>query len=598
MEKITIEDLKRMMLLSYQRIEEDKEKINKINVFPVPDKDTGSNLSKTLLGIKNTIEGKKFKDLNSFTRIALDGAFEAAQGNAGVIYAGFLAGFLHGLRNKNPINCESLAQAMDEGAIFARKSIQDPKEGTILDIIDVSAETIKNESKTDKDIISLYRKIIKNANLALLATRDKMEVFKKANVVDAGGLGYLIILESYLTALEGNNNSLVSKKTVSEKIRGFVKTISYRYEVVFLIKNLKTTREKLAQKLSEIGDSIEILKIKDRIKVHIHTNESEEVKKIAAESGDLQKIKTGDMAISIAGKKLLKKNNLGIVIEETSDIPKKIIEKYKLGFVSFTINWPEGDDLKGDNIYQKMREADKKGIKNLPKTSQPSPKKFLDTYKKTLKNLPKYSKIISIIISSNISGACNSAYQASQMMEIPSNIFILDSFQASSGLALLVLKAIELREEQKNFKEIINELNKALSKIQLYGAVEDPKWLESGGRINHSQATWMRRMKRLGICPIFKLKDGKIEKEGIVFGVKDLATAIFKKIKSKSSKIRKKGKKIRIVINHCDNKVEAEKLKKMLKEINAEVSYINLVGPTVGTHVGPGSLIAAWMAID
>ena len=112
------------------------------------------------------------------------------------------------------------------------------------------------------------------------------------------------------------------------------------------------------------------------------------------------------------------------------------------------------------------------------------------------------------------------------------------------------------------------------------------------------QANWVRRIERLGIRPLITVKRGKIEKGGIVFGAKDLSTAIFKKIKANSAKYRKQGKKIRAIINHCDNKKEAEKLRKMLKKIGVEVSYINLVSPVIGTHTGPGSLIAAWMMLD
>ena len=126
MELLTQEELKRMMLLSAKRIEEHKEEINKINVFPVPDQDTGNNMAKTLAGIKEAIESKNFKDLNEISEAALDGALTAAQGNAGVIYTGFLAGCLP-LLDKNPVNAKKLAVAFEKGAERARQSIQNPK---------------------------------------------------------------------------------------------------------------------------------------------------------------------------------------------------------------------------------------------------------------------------------------------------------------------------------------------------------------------------------------------------------------------------------------------------------------------------------------
>lgn len=600
MDKITKKDLKEMIILSYKRVEKDKEKINKINVFPVPDQDTGGNLAKTLLGVKKAIEGRDFEDLDALAGAALDGALEAAQGNAGVIYAGFLAGFLPSFQNKNPIGAEKLARAMKDGARVARNSIHDPKDGTILDVIDAAAETIEKESTKDTNLISLFKKAVKDANEALLATRDKMEIFRKANVVDAGGLGYLMILESYVEALEGRENTSdrKSEEQASEKVRKFVQTISFRYEVVFLIKNPKFSREELSKKLSEIGDSIEILEIKNRTKVHIHTDDPDGVKKIAREAGEIQNLRVEDMTKEIAGEKSVKENSVGIVVEQTCDMPEKIIEKYQLGFVRHILDWPAGEKLKGENVYEKMREADEKGIKEMPKTAQASPKAFIDEYKKMIEKLPRDGKILATVVSSKLSGAYNSAYQGSQLSGSSSNFFIFDSLQVSSSLGLLNLRAIELVQEKRDFDEIIKELKEAIPKSQLFGVLEDPKWLESGGRMSHSQANLVRKMKKIGVQVLITVKDGKIDKGGIVFGAKDLSTAIFKKIKSASAEDRKKGKKIRVVINHCGNEKEAEKLREMLKEIKAEVPYINLVSPVIGAHVGPGSLLAAWMALD
>jgi len=233
MEYITQNELKRMFLLSYERIEEKKEEINKINVFPVPDQDTGTNLAKTLEGIKKEIEGKEFKDLEEISKVALDGALISAQGNAGVIYTGFLAGFLPKL-NKNPVDAKKLAEAFEEGRKRAWKSMANPKGGTILDVIDAAAETFKKEAEKEKDIVKIFEKVIEKAKEALLATREKMEIFKKANVVDAGGLGFLMILESYLDALKPEGKKEEKKERPSEEIRRFVQVLTNRFEVVAL----------------------------------------------------------------------------------------------------------------------------------------------------------------------------------------------------------------------------------------------------------------------------------------------------------------------------------------------------------------------------
>jgi len=108
----------------------------------------------------------------------------------------------------------------------------------------------------------------------------------------------------------------------------------------------------------------------------------------------------------------------------------------------------------------------------------------------------------------------------------------------------------------------------------------------------------MRRLQKFGLRPLIGLKNGKLVKIGFRFGVKEIPEAIFREIESKSKKMRERGKRIRVVITHADNLIEAKKLKEKLKGIGVEISFINLTSPVIGVHIGPGSLIAAWMPLE
>jgi len=595
MEYLTQEELKKMMLLSWKKIEENKEQINKINVFPVPDQDTGSNMAKTLLGIKKAIEGKEFKDLNEISEAALDGALTAAQGNAGVIYVGFLASFLP-LLDKNPVNAKKLAIAFEKGAERARKSIQNPKEGTILDVIDAARDVFKVEAEKEKDIINLFKLVTEKAREALLATREKMEIFRRANVVDAGGLGFLMILESYLEALEGEKKEVKKEEMPSEKIRRFVQVLSNRYEIVSLIENPRFNEEIIRGKLKKMGDSIDVVQIGNKTKVHIHTDYPGEVRDVMRETGSILELRTEDMAKEVVGEPSVRKVSIGIVTEgNLADLPQKVLERYQIEPVLCIVDWPEGQNLPGENIYQKMREADKRRIKTFPKTTQPSPKSYFDAFKKQLQ---KFDKVLCITLSHKLSGCYNSACQGKEMMgeEEKARVYILDSLQAAASQALLVLKAIELIQEQREINEVIEELKKLIPKTHLYAILEDPKWLEAGGRMSKSQANWIRRIKKINLHPLVTIKDGVVTKAGIIFA-RDTAEALFKKIAKESQKTRKEGKRIRIIIGHADNPEGAEKLRQRLKEIKAEVPFISLASPVVCSHTGPGTLLAGWMPI-
>jgi len=519
----------------------------------------------------------------------------SAQGNAGVIYVGFLASFLP-LLDKNPVDAKKLAIAFEKGAQRAWKSIQNPKEGTILDVIDATAETFKKESEKETNIIAILKKAIEKAKEALLATREKMEVFRRANVVDAGGLAYLMILESHLEALEGEKKKEKKEEKPSEKVRRFVQVLSHRYEIVSLIENPKIGEEEIKEKLKKLGNSLDIVQIGNRMKIHIHTDYPEEVKNMIRNFGKIEDLREEDMAKEVVGEPSVRKVSIGIVTERNlADLPQKVLERYQIETVDAIVDWPEGESLPGENIYQKMREAEKRGIKELPKTSQAAPKSYLDAFKKQLE---RFDKVLYISISSKLSGCYNSACQAKEMLkeEEKERVYILDTLNAAAGQGLLVLRAIELIQEQREINEVIEEIKKLIPQTHIYAIFEDPKWIEAGGRASKSQANWIRRMKKLNLHPLITIKDGVITKGGIIFA-KDMAEALFKKIAKESQKTRKEGKSIRVIIGHADNPEGAEKLRQLLKEIKAEVPFISLASPIIGAHIGPGTLIAAWQPI-
>ena len=565
MEFLTKEELKKMMLLSYQKIEENKEEINKINVFPVPDQDTGSNMAKTLLGIKEAIEGKEFKNLKEISEATLDGALISAQGNAGVIYTGFLASFLP-LLDKNPVDAKKLAIAFERGAKRAWESIQNPKEGTILDVIDAASQTFKKESEKETDIIKLLRKAIEKAKEALLATREKMEIFRKANVVDAGGLGFLMILESYLEALEpAFAKTSAAKEIPSEKIKRFVQILSNRYEVVSLIENLRLDENTVRERLKKLGNSLDVVRWGNKMKIHIHTDYPDEVKNIIRKSGQILALRIEDMAKEVVGEPSVRKVSIGIVTENNvACLPEKVMERYQ--------------------------------IETADAISKAIPRSYFDAFKKQLQ---RFEKVLCITVTSKLSGCYNSACQAREMLNEneKERVYIFDSLQAAPSQAILVLRAIELIQEQREINEVLDELKKLVPQTHLYIIFEDPKWIEAGGRVSKSQVKWIRRMKKLRLHPVIELKNGIASKGGIIMA-KDSAEALFKKIKKESQKVRKEGKRIRVIISQADNPEGAEKLRQMLKEIKAEVPFISLASPVVCSHTGPGTLLAGWLPIE
>jgi len=286
---------------------------------------------------------------------------------------------------------------------------------------------------------------------------------------------------------------------------------------------------------------------------------------------------------------------IGLVVDEGADLSKEIIEKYQMAVVPVKMDWPDLENLPGENTFQKMREAEKREIKSFGKTSQPSPKDFLDAFKKQLE---RFDKIICITLTSKLSGTYNSANQARGILkeEDQKRVFIVDSLNASCGEALSALKAIDLIEQGKDTEEIVKELEKFIPQVYLYAMLEDPKWIEASGRISSAIANWFRRMQKIGVRPILGFKKGVIKAIGIKAGAKDIPTGLFGQFEAKTKKLRNQSKKIRVAITHGDNLEGAQRLKERIeKELEGvEVVFVNLIDNVLGVLVGPNALVLAW----
>jgi len=302
--------------------------------------------------------------------------------------------------------------------------------------------------------------------------------------------------------------------------------------------------------------------------------------------------------IGLPAQILQSKTSVGLVVDEGADLPKEIIEKNQIATIPIKMDWPDIENLPGENTFQKMREAEKRGIKSFGKTSQPSPKDFLDSFKKQLE---KFDKILCLALTSKLSGTYNSAIQAKDLLEPEQKerIFVVDTLNITCGEALLVLKAIDLINEGEDVEEIIKELEKLIPRVRLYGMLEEIKWLEASGRISHTLANWVRRMQKIGFRPIIGIKKGVIKAIGIKAGAKDIPTALFHQFEAKTKQFRNRGKKIRVAITHGDNFEGAQRLKELIEKNlkNTEVVFINLIDNVLGVLVGPDTLILAWCEI-
>jgi len=282
------------------------------------------------------------------------------------------------------------------------------------------------------------------------------------------------------------------------------------------------------------------------------------------------------------------KSEIGIVADEGGDLPKDLINKNKISIVPFKVDLGEMKDLFG-NIYQKIKEAEKRGLKSFVKTSQPSPGDFLKIFREKLE---EFKDIICITVTSKHSGTFNSALQAREFLSEKNRIHVLDSMSVSGGEGLIILKAISLIEKGFKIKEVLEKLKESIFKTKLIFILENPKWAEASGRIPKILGAILRKMQNLGFYPILTLKRGKVGLLTIKKEVKDLSSALFDEFKSR---ILKEKSEIKIAITHADNEKEAKKLETMIQRIkNCKIEFKNIIGNIVGGLSGPGALALSW----
>jgi len=591
MQEISQNELKKMILFSCERIERDKEQINKINVFPVPDQDTGNNLAATLRGIKNCIESKDFNSIEELSASVLDGALTAAQGNTGIIYTGFLAGFFPYIAKETAVNGVILGEALEKGFERAKDSIQNPKEGTMLDVIQAFALGVKEKSKEESDIIKIFYYALTKANEALLDTPNKMELLKKAGVVDAGGLGFLMILETYLDTLQEQADPFTIKSLEKEKTetKRFVQILSNRYEVVALLDDGNYTEKQVKEKLHHLGNCLDVIQVGDRTKIHIHTDDPYEVRDIIKKMGNIENLRIEDMAKEVTGEKSVENVSIGIIVDERSGLSSKIVNHYGIEVIPLRITWPEGENIVGDNICQRIKEAKKQGVVSQPKIEPIAPEFFMESYKNQLQ---KYDDVLCIVSSSKLSDNYDSAMKGRNMLSPneKEHIFVIDSKNISAGQSIVVLEAVEMIAEQRKIKEILKKIEKTVENVNLYCVIEKSDWWNK----EKSKPFWFSKKQEVRYA-LGEMKNGKIVPIETM-KTKNFAAALFSKIEKESRKDIKEGKRIRIVIAHGDNSPQAEELKAKMKTIKkTDISFVNVTDPVTSINACPESLLVGWI---
>ncbi len=299
---------RKMLVAGTALLEQNKDYVDSLNVFPVPDGDTGTNMYLTLKSAVteiNKVSGNALADISSaFSK----GALRGARGNSGVITSQIFKGFCREIGACKNITTKDFARAMQEGATIAYKAVTKPKEGTILTVIRVMADNAVSVAKKCDDFEMFLKKVLDTGEEILKETPEMLPVLKKAGVVDAGGRGIIIVFTGFYKLLMGEeldvsfDESDKKAQSVDDVIAEInnLGDIEFGYCTEYMIINMfkKTTEAdiaKLRERLMEIGDSVICIGDLNLVKVHVHTNEPNQALGYALELGELWNIKIENM---------------------------------------------------------------------------------------------------------------------------------------------------------------------------------------------------------------------------------------------------------------------------------------------------------------
>ena len=304
--------LKDMVLSGAALLEKNKQSIDALNVFPVPDGDTGTNMSLTMVSAVKELMGVDSASASVVAQAVARGALKGARGNSGVILFQLFRGFSKALAGVEHIDSASMAAALQGSVEAAYKAVMKPKEGTMLTVAKALADSAQQDAQEGKDLYTLMENLLTRGNEMLKRTPDMLPVLKQAGVVDAGGAGLLAIYLGFKMAIDGEENiegaQLMSRITAlqdqnaQQNLQGQAEeeSIEFGYCTETFIKQIKqgVTQEnidKLREKLSKIGDCVLVVGDLEMIKVHCHSNNPGKVLQYCLQLGELSSIKVDNM---------------------------------------------------------------------------------------------------------------------------------------------------------------------------------------------------------------------------------------------------------------------------------------------------------------
>ena len=583
--------LRRALIAGALRVIADRDVLNRINVFPVPDGDTGSNLAFTLGSVLTGALSRRTAGAGPLLRQVGEEAIDGARGNSGAILAQFLSGVADGVGDRMAVGPAELSAAVRLGGDAARQALSEPREGTILSVIDAFADGLQPVGRVD-DVAAWFAPALARARQALADTPTQLAVLQRAGVVDAGAQGFVDLLEGIAAFIAdrrtveceaGAEDRLADLEAAQAHEQLLEADPDHRWCSECLLLGGGLDRAGLRAAVGELGAScVVIAGSQTRVRLHAHVADPQALFALAARFGRVESTKADDMhaqARTAAGG-----GRVAIVTDSSADLPEGLAEALNIHVVPLRLNFGDEDyldkvGLTPSEFYRKLREE-----VVLPRTSQPAPGDFRRQFDFLLSHHPA---LVYLGVSRAVSGTIQSAETAASRGH-PERTNVFDSANAAGGLALLAIAAGEAAQRGGDVASILAMLEPLRAQTFTWAMTRDLTMAVRGGRVP-AWGRWL--VQGLGLTPVAKVTPaGKLSLAGGLVGRRHVPERFARYVARRVDRTRR----WRVIVGHCDAPAEGEMLLAALRrELDCAQSWLVETGPAVGAHAGPGALVAS-----
>ena len=562
------------------------EVLNRINVFPVRDGDTGTNLSITLSSILN--EAVVHPDLDLVVSSMSDVALENARGNSGIIFASFIEGFSEACHQLKEISPEQFVKAASHAVSVAYQSVRNPQEGTILTVMRAWEKYLVEHIQPHVKFNDMLHEAYKKAELTLEETQNMMQVLKKNKVVDSGAKGFVLFLEGFLKAkseLNDPGDYFLETIPYDSKIQLHEESeeLNFRYCTEFILKEPLEDTKSLDHLMDRFGDSLIITGNQRLTKIHVHTNAPDQITLKLHDAGHkIYKSKVEDMWLQ---NKIETHQHpkIGILTDSICDISDTLIDQYQIHFLPLAFIAGESTYLDKYTISSEVLKPLLDASEHYPSSSQVDVKLVKIKLEWMLRY---YEEVVVLSVSKALSGTYEGYKKAIEALgEHSKRITLLDTKLNSGAQGLVVLKAAQMASEGQPLNNIIETVKRVIGNTKIFVSLDTFKYATKSGRVPYVAD---KILTALHAKPIMTLDEAGFGKAGGIAFSRDSAN---RKIYKKVMQIASKSESIKYAIVHADNIALAERFARRIEAITGQKpEYMTSISAITAIHAGIGSV--------